>query len=675
MLNMLNAVCYKVLRAWHCFGMCQHANWWISTAKVALKLVAARKKSRVRVKCGGQTFAPFGMRTDVSEEPAMTKDFTPYKTDDLPQKVDLRKYMSPVEDQSQCNSCCANAAAGAYEYINRKHCQETGDVPGDISRLFIYYVGRKKDMAMWGERKTAAPKDEGMSLSGALSAMQMSGACLAPSWPYDLGKLNEKPTDECFKEASQYKVCGVEKVPVDIDMMRRCLAEGNPIIFGLMLTDKFFRPGPSAYITTPGRNDKRAAQHGCHAMLIVGYNDRQQVFIVRNSWGENWGEKGYCYLGYDYAGNPDFNICQQFAITKLSKVDFTPDADDGEDFDIQDDAVDNVIVEEEEPEEPDAEDDFDWSEKFKGDTLVKQFFADHDGVMNVHLFSLALSLYNKGEGGDTFDWLQADLYVNNPDNFPPDKLFWTPQDFSDIVMKFQKKSDAELYPNLAFLFKWTWRHAIMLPSWFGSLRCFWSKGSSVLGLYNVHVLDLSCCKVMPKCIHSVEPPPEPCITAWCTADFTTSTPKSAGKNATTHSAKLFAFASTATYCTCTFALAPSCYCCHRTCAWRIAHVFPNSGCRSYAGCVHSRDSDRARGAVCNGHIGWAHFSSCWLLTAFSTCFMFFPQMPSAGVLFPQDLSWTSLAKQWEKMLAYAGVFRASLATADPQFDNASKHQS
>ena len=625
MLNMLTAVCYKMLRARHCFGMFQHANWWISHNQGGFEASRCPKEMQSQGQVRWPNICTLWYEDRRLRRASYDQGFHPLQDRWLATKGRSSEVHEPswrpISMQQLLCQCC-----GRCIWVH-----QSKTLPGNWGCAWWYLA--TLHLLRWaqeryghvGGKKTAAPKDEGMSLSGALSAMQMSGACLAPSWPYDLGKLNEKPTDECFKEASQYKVCGVEKVPVDMDMMRRCLAEGNPIIFGLMLTDKFFRPGPSAYITTPGRNDKRAAQHGCHAMLIVGYNDRQQVFIVRNSWGENWGEKGYCYLGYDYAGNPDFNICQQFAITKLSKVDFTPDADDGEDFDIQDDAVDNVIVEEEEPEEPDAEDDFDWSEKFKGDTLVKQFFADHDGVMNVHLFSLALSLYNKGEGGDTFDWLQADLYVNNPDNFPPDKLFWTPQDFSDIVMKFQKKSDAELYPNLAFLFKWTWRHAIMLPSWFGSLRCFWSKGSSVLGLYNVHVLDLSCCKVMPKCIHSVEPPPEPCITAWCTADFTTSTPKSAGKNATTHSAKLFAFASTATYCTCTFALAPSCYCCHRTCAWRIAHVFPNSGCRSYAGCVHSRDSDRARGAVCNGHIGWAHFSSCWLLTAFSTCFMFFPR--------------------------------------------------
>jgi hypothetical protein len=55
--------------------------------------------------------------------------------------------MTEVEDQSQSNSCCANAVAGAYEYLCKRKAMETGDTIGDISRLFIYYVGRKNDQA------------------------------------------------------------------------------------------------------------------------------------------------------------------------------------------------------------------------------------------------------------------------------------------------------------------------------------------------------------------------------------------------------------------------------------------------------------------------------------------------------------------------------------------------
>ncbi|CAE7671289.1 unnamed protein product [Symbiodinium necroappetens] len=51
----------------------------------------------------------------------------------------------------------------------------------------------------------------------------------------------------------------------------------------------------------PQANDQ---QLGGHAVCAVGYDDFQQCFIVRNSWGEEWGDKGYFYMPYEYMCNP-----------------------------------------------------------------------------------------------------------------------------------------------------------------------------------------------------------------------------------------------------------------------------------------------------------------------------------------------------------------------------------
>ena len=42
---------------------------------------------------------------------------------------------------------------------------------------------------------------------------------------------------------------------------------------------------------------------GGHAMLNVGYDTGKQVYIVRNSWGTDWGDKGYCYFPFAYIEN------------------------------------------------------------------------------------------------------------------------------------------------------------------------------------------------------------------------------------------------------------------------------------------------------------------------------------------------------------------------------------
>ena len=59
------------------------------------------------------------------------------KIKQLPQKVDLRKFLTSIERQVG-NSCVANAFAGAYEYLAKR---ENGD-SADVSRLFIYYNAR-----------------------------------------------------------------------------------------------------------------------------------------------------------------------------------------------------------------------------------------------------------------------------------------------------------------------------------------------------------------------------------------------------------------------------------------------------------------------------------------------------------------------------------------------------
>ena len=43
---------------------------------------------------------------------------------------------------------------------------------------------------------------------------------------------------------------------------------------------------------------------GGHAILIVGYDDASQYFIVKNSWGDGWGESGYFRIAYSELSRP-----------------------------------------------------------------------------------------------------------------------------------------------------------------------------------------------------------------------------------------------------------------------------------------------------------------------------------------------------------------------------------
>ncbi|CAF1173762.1 unnamed protein product [Adineta ricciae] len=217
-----------------------------------------------------------------------------YSPEQLPPKVDLRSYMTPVEDQSRIGSCTANSLAGAYEYlIKRVH-----GINVDVSRLFIYYNGRVKNT------HSTVVTDSGCSMTNAIEALEELGTCLESIWPYDIARVNERPNDTAFEKGSKHRIHQALHVKIDLNEMKSCLAQGFPFAFGLRLYTSFDKAAQTGLVPTPDETEQSRSEHGRHAMLAVGYSDQSKAFIVRNSWGEKWGEKGYCYIPYDYITNP-----------------------------------------------------------------------------------------------------------------------------------------------------------------------------------------------------------------------------------------------------------------------------------------------------------------------------------------------------------------------------------
>ncbi|MCQ2233439.1 MAG: hypothetical protein MJZ24_01705 [Paludibacteraceae bacterium] len=239
-----------------------------------------------------------------------------YSESQLPKKVDLRPYMTRVEDQGQANSCTANAVAGAYEYLVKKN----EGIDYDVSRLFIYYTAREK----MGEEK----KDCGSVIAAAIEGLEETGACSEHVWPYSDQKnaITRQPSNEAYNEAEQYKISDTELVPTNLNAWKHALAEGFPIIFGVSLFGSFDQQRRKGYVPDPSKNEVGRGSHGSHAMLCVGYSDVDRVFIIRNSWGDRWGDKGYCYMSYDYIMNKKYNHGDSWIIRGFDEVE---DAEQG----------------------------------------------------------------------------------------------------------------------------------------------------------------------------------------------------------------------------------------------------------------------------------------------------------------------------------------------------------
>jgi C1A family cysteine protease len=102
----------------------------------------------------------------------------------------------------------------------------------------------------------------------------------------------------------------------DLDTMRACLAEGWPFTLGVSVHESFTSPRVRRTGVIPMPKSHEPLRGG-HAMLAVGFDDRDQHLIVRNSWGTAWGIDGYCRIPYAFILHPslswDFWTCRRVA--------------------------------------------------------------------------------------------------------------------------------------------------------------------------------------------------------------------------------------------------------------------------------------------------------------------------------------------------------------------------
>ena len=212
----------------------------------------------------------------------------------LPPKVDLRlQGPDMVYDQGQLGSCTGNAIAGAvqFERIKQKLASAQQMVP---SRLFIYYNERVIEGTV--------PQDSGAMIRDGIKSVASDGVCFETgpdSWPYDIAQFATKPPANCYTAAAKNKIVQYSRLVPTLSQLKGCLAHGFPFVFGFTV----YESCESQQVASTGLVPMPAATEqalGGHAVMANGYDDSQQRFIVRNSWGSSWGQKGHFLMPYAY---------------------------------------------------------------------------------------------------------------------------------------------------------------------------------------------------------------------------------------------------------------------------------------------------------------------------------------------------------------------------------------
>ncbi len=256
----------------------------------------------------------FGWIPDLPDTRDYTKDHPKVapllakKPSSLQSSADLRPFCPPVFDQGEMGSCTANAAAALLSYHNRRSFGKTAP----LSRMFIY-KGTRDLMQAQG--------DSGACIRTTMGALSLFGAPPERYWGYDGSLLDSAPPAFCYSYAANYqatsyfrldeKSAGIrsEGKGAALAGARGALAQGLPAMFGFRVFESIRESARDGKIPYPERGEKLL---GGHAVLAVGYddaltikngtgdNEKTGAFLIRNSWGEGWGEKGYGWLPYDY---------------------------------------------------------------------------------------------------------------------------------------------------------------------------------------------------------------------------------------------------------------------------------------------------------------------------------------------------------------------------------------
>lgn len=195
-------------------------------------------------------------------------------------------YISKVEDQETIGSCTCNSSSSAEEMVVKKQSGKSIQ----LSRLWLYAAVRTLE-------GTPLTEDSGAQIRNVMKVLAKRGCPLESKYPYDLSKWNKQPPASLDADAAQHQILLYYRCP-NIAQICASIAQGFPVVGGFrcpksLFSDETTKTGVIKFAPVEGFD-------GGHAVLFTGYDDKKKLLQFQNSWSEEWGDKGYGYLPYQY---------------------------------------------------------------------------------------------------------------------------------------------------------------------------------------------------------------------------------------------------------------------------------------------------------------------------------------------------------------------------------------
>lgn len=239
-------------------------------------------------------------------------------------KVDLRARQSMVKDQGSRGSCAYFAATGLVEDALMQYLGTSEDI--NISEEYLIYLNKAvHGMAKYGD---------GSSVPGNLWSLQQGGFLLEEDMPYTHSWFNKGLPCENYKDedsatpaycyshygpsAQQLKnLIGADAITMRVANISN---SNSSLVVNLINSLRNGVTATIAVLVNPNgwdaetgvvmhnqelQNECRQKPDFCggHAILLVGFDRAQRVFIFKNSWGNDWGEEGYGTMSFEFVNN------------------------------------------------------------------------------------------------------------------------------------------------------------------------------------------------------------------------------------------------------------------------------------------------------------------------------------------------------------------------------------
>jgi len=247
-----------------------------------------------------------------------TEVFEPPITDNtknpLPESVSLLKYAPNRLNQGSQGSCVGWGSAYAARTILES--QRTGKDPNTIAFSPAYLYNQ---IGLQG--------CQGAYIQNAMDLMKTQGLVTLQDFPYTDQDCSTQPSSSLKQQAAQFKMTGFNRLTQgdasgvgnekpDLVAIKQNLAQGAPVVIGMMVGGSFMQPMMGKDVWIPTEDDLDMYNFGGHCMCLIGYDDykdyelfgnkEQGAFLLMNSWGPEWGDKGVAWIPY--------NVFEKFAV-------------------------------------------------------------------------------------------------------------------------------------------------------------------------------------------------------------------------------------------------------------------------------------------------------------------------------------------------------------------------